>query len=173
MSPATYIIFFSLIGSLLFFAELFLPAHGVLGVLGVLCFVAVVVTCFIVSRWLGVGVGFAMIVATPFLFAGVTNAWERTPLGRKMILTKTSGNRPVPPTPAVLVGTIGRAVTELRPMGEIEFGDSVVQGVSETGLAIGVGTRVKVISIYNAVATVRPAGAVAAENPSRGRPVST
>ncbi|MBC7782850.1 MAG: NfeD family protein [Burkholderiales bacterium] len=134
-------------------SEIFLPSGGVLGVVGLLCLLAAVIICFFINRWLGAGVSLALLVITPFAVAGAMNVWQRTPIGRRMILKTTMGYANVP---TVLIGTAGVALTELRPMGECEFGDTRMQACSEMGVIVSAGSPVKVISITDGIATVRP-----------------
>jgi membrane-bound ClpP family serine protease len=46
-------------------------------------------------------------------------------------------------------------MTDLRPMGEAEFGNTRLQVISESGSPIAAGTGVRVLSITDAVAMVR------------------
>ncbi len=133
-------------------AEVFVPSAGLLGVLGLGCLLAAVIVCFFANRWLGAGVSIGLLVISPFAINGALRIWQRTPIGKKMILTQTTENNP---QPTVLVGSSGVALTELRPMGECEFGDTRLDAQSEMGQVIPAGAKVKVISVSSGVATVR------------------
>ena len=159
MDPLFLLVLLLVAGGLLFFAELFLPTHGLLGLLGVLCVAGALGACFILNRWLGAGALVATIVATPFAFNAMIALWQKTPIGRRMVLTTVSGTAGAQ-RPASLVGSVGKTVSELRPMGECEFNGERVQCRSESGMTLSPGTPVRLIDIQNTVAVVRPSGVV-------------
>jgi membrane-bound ClpP family serine protease len=80
------------------------------------------------------------------------SVWQRTPVGKKMVLNAVSGE---PRRDFVLVGSHGRTVTELRPMGECEFGDTRIQARSELGQIVPSNQPVMAIALSDGVATVR------------------
>ncbi|MGN6727126.1 MAG: NfeD family protein [Tepidisphaeraceae bacterium] len=157
MEPVTvWLILFVVLAVLFFAAEMFIPSHGILSVLAIACLLGVVGLCFVLDRWLGIGAVIALVVLGPIgLSAGVT-LWQKTPLGRRMVLTTTGGTLDAP---AVLVGSVGRTLTELRPMGECEFDDVRVEARSEMGQLLPPGALVRVIAVEGRVATVRPTDA--------------
>lgn len=146
------------ISLILYVAELFIPSGGVLAILSTGCMVVVVVLCFMLSRWLGVGVLVALAILGPIGVSLGVSVWQHTPIGRKMILSTTAGEAP---RPFVLVGSTGTAVTEMRPMGECEFDDRRIEARSELGQIIRTGQPVVVIALEDGVAVVRPVTAVA------------
>lgn len=152
MTPVTLIFLFVLVAVILLLAELLLPSHGILGILGGICMLGAVGVCFYVNRWLGAGVLTAGVLVSPLVAAGLVRLWERSPIGRRVVLTGSVGV-PQPP-PRLRVGQVGVAVSELRPMGEVEFDDRRVEAISEFGM-IQPGSRVKVLSIANNVVRVR------------------
>jgi membrane-bound ClpP family serine protease len=151
MDPLLWITLLSVLGIALLIAEALIPSHGLLGVMSALCFAGVIGVCFYLNQWLGLGVLTGGIVASPFLGAFLIEAWKRTPVGKRMVLTATVGEAP---QIGVRVGQVGLALSELRPSGEVDFDDQRVQAVSEGGI-IPVGSRVKVISVSDGIATVR------------------
>ncbi|HEY0008135.1 MAG TPA: NfeD family protein [Tepidisphaeraceae bacterium] len=153
MTLIAWAMIFMAIGVALFVAEVFLPSHGILAVLASLSLITGVVICFAINRWLGAGLSLALVTAAPFAFSASFNLWQRTPVGKRMILTSTAGEMP---RAQVLVGSTGIAMTDLRPMGEAEFGTSRLQVISESGNTIAAGTAVRVLSMTDAVAMVRP-----------------
>lgn len=136
----------------LFFAELFVPSGGLLAVLGAACMTVAIVICFKIDRWLGAGVLAASVILAPFAVGWGVSLWQKTSLGRRMIITEVTGELP---KPQILIGSVGVTLTELRPMGEVEIGDIRVEAQSEMGMMIPPGRRVKVLSINNGVVTVR------------------
>lgn len=138
-------------GIILLIGELLLPTHGVLGIAGTLCFGGVIIVCFRVNQWLGLGVFFLAIVSSPFLFNLTMKLWARSAVGRKIILPPLHVER----APSIVkLGQLGTAVTEMKPMGECDFGDVRIEAVSELGM-IPPGRSVKVIAIDNGRPTVR------------------
>jgi membrane-bound serine protease (ClpP class) len=153
MSPVALVILLFIAGAILLFAELILPTHGVLGVLGLVVVLAGVVQCFMIDKWLGFGVFMGLLVASPFLGTWLINLYPKTAIGRRMILQdEPTVVRP----PPVHIGQLGVALTELRPSGEVEFDAQRLEVISEYGI-IEAGTRVKVVAIANNRAVVRTA----------------
>ena len=154
--PTIYIWLITLlsIALILYVAEVFIPSHGVLTILATGCLVVCVAICFAIDRWLGVGVMAALAVLGPIGIALGVSAWQRTPIGRRMVLTSSVGEAP---KPFVLVGSVGTSVTELRPMGECEFDGNRIEARSELGRIVPAGQQVTVISLHDGVAVVRPA----------------
>src|SRR5688500_18941615 len=135
--------------------ELLLPTHGVLGVLGLLCLAGAVGVVIYVNLWLGLGALVALIAAAPFAWGIGLKIWERSPIGRRIILQPADAPRMVIP---VKLGQSGTAVSELRPMGECGFGDLWLEAISDAGV-IRAGARGKVVVVNNGLPTVREATA--------------
>jgi len=158
MSPAVFVILFFATGVALLVAELLLPTHGVLGILGVCSFVAAIGACFFINQYAGLLVFILAIVATPFVSTYVMNLWPHTPIGRRLVLRHVETP---PPAPALSVGQIGIAVGQLKPMGHCDFGELRVQSISEHGV-IDSGSQVKIVAINSGIPTVRPAATTSA-----------
>ena len=152
MDPIFWISVMLVLGIVLLVAELLLPTHGLLGIIAIGCFGVAIIYCFMLNRWLGIGVFAGAILASPVIGALMLRAWQNSPIGRRLTLTTTAGEAD---HSAVMIGQIGTAVSELRPTGEVEFDDHRFQGKSDAGW-ISAGTRVRVIAFANGVATVRP-----------------
>jgi len=155
MTPVSWIILLFAAGVIVLIAELVLPSHGLLGVIGVVSISAAIVMCFRVNLWLGAGVMLTCVIATPFVGAWVVKIWPKTPVGRRIVLGFTE-SRPEPL--AVQIGQSGVAISELRPMGVVEFDGRRVEAISELGV-IAAGQSVKVVSVDNRRPVVRAAGA--------------
>ncbi|MDB5326588.1 MAG: hypothetical protein JWM57_2157 [Phycisphaerales bacterium] len=143
------------IAIVLYVAEVFIPSHGVLTILATACLVGVVVLCFALNRWLGTGALAAIVLLGPIGLSLGISVWQRTPVGRKMVLHGVVGE---PPRPFVLVGSTGITLTELRPMGECEFGDQRIEAKSEFNRLVRAGQAVVAIALNDGVATVRSVG---------------
>lgn len=129
----------------LFFLELLLPSHGVLGVLSALCYFGAVGACFWIDKWLGLGVLIASLFLLPFAWSAVVRWWPTSAAGRKVVLQPVDGTVTRPP---VAVGQEGVAVSELRPSGTADFAGSRIEVASEFGM-IAPATRVRVVSFEN------------------------
>ena len=151
-NPELAILLFG-IGAALLAAELLLPTHGVLGVLGAGTILAGVVTCYVIDFWLGTGVFLGTVIATPFVGALAMKMWPHTPIGRRVMLPPVNGA--ALPEATISVGQIGVAVSELRPTGMCEFESSGrIEAISEHGM-IDAGRAVKVVAVSNHRPTVR------------------
>jgi membrane-bound ClpP family serine protease len=155
MSPTLLIILLLGVGAILLIAELLLPTQGALGVLGGLAIVAAVVVAFRIDQWLGLGLLLAVVAASPFVATAAVRIWPHTPMGKRIVLSPPESR--IAPAP-IAVGQPGRAVSELRPTGEVEIEiDGVrsrVEARSEHGI-IRAGSRVRVAGIVEGMPVVR------------------
>lgn len=142
------------IGVALVLAEVLLPTHGVLGVLGTGGLVAAIVICYVISVRLGTLVLIAAACATPLLWIAFVRIWPRTPIGRRIVLPRVVS--PVSRA-SVLVGQRGVTVSEMRPIGVCEF-----------DLPTGINERIEAISEHGLIPPGRPIAVVDVAN---NRPV--
>ena len=162
MTPLAFAILLFAGGVLMLLAEVVLPSHGVLGVVGGLAMVVGVGVLFWVNQYAGVAAAVTLVVLAPFAAAAWVKFWPRTYAGKRLILGPGSevatGTAPVTP---VQVGQVGVAVSELRPGGTCEFGSgaaaSRVEARSEHGI-IPVGRRVEVFAVVDRRPLVRAVG---------------
>lgn len=155
MDLSTWAFIFLGISLALFVAEVFLPSHGLLGILATLAIIACIVVCFRINSYLGLGVMLVTLIAAPFAAIAAVKIWPRTPIGRRMMLQPIDSKVE---HPTVVIGAIGTALSELRPMGMCEFGDERVEVRSQLGL-IAAGQKVKITSIDAGRVIVRAADA--------------
>lgn len=151
MSILTIAILLLLVAGLLALLELFVPSGGLLGALAAICLVGSVVCGFMIDRWVGLGAAAAAVLLSPIAVKLGIEAWQRTPIGRKVMIDTTMKSIEHEP---IRVGDVGRCVSDLRPMGEIEVGMVTVQATSG-GPVIRHGTRVRVIDYVDGVARVQ------------------
>src|SRR5690606_26239251 len=134
MEPLILILVLVVVGLVLLVGDLFLPSAGIMSVVGIGLLLTAVIVCFTIDRWLGLGVLFAAVISSPFIGMVVVRAWQRTPIGRKMILSHAEAP---PARQVVRVGEVGRCLSALRPMGECAFntelGEVVIECRSEFG----------------------------------------
>lgn len=144
------------IGIALILAEVLLPTHGVLGVLGAGGLIAAIVMCYLISIRLGTLVLIAAACATPLVWIAFVRVWPRTPIGRRVVLPRVvSAISPAP----VLVGQRGVTVSELRPIGVCEFDlptgrNERIEAISEHGM-IPPGRAIAVVDVANNRPVVR------------------
>jgi membrane-bound ClpP family serine protease len=131
-------IFLFAVGLVLIVGELFLPAHGTLGIVGCGAILGAIGIGFHMNQWLGA----SMLVITLILSPIAATVWPRM-VGKRLILpTKETLVQP----PRVGLGQVGVAVSELRPMGWCEFEDQRHEVRAETNV-IRAGKQVKVVSV--------------------------
>jgi len=151
MTPVEWIFMLGVVGVVLLVAELFLPTHGLVGVLGIGALVAAVVMCFVVDQWLGVTALVAGLLATPVAGFWFGRLWPKSFLGRRLVLQPEVERIILPP---VRLGEQGVTVTELRPGGVCEFGAERLEATSDRGM-ISAGRRVVVVGLTDRRPTVR------------------
>lgn len=145
-------------GCLLMVAELFLPAYGLLGLvgLGVLC--VGVYRVFGISETAGVITLGLLIVIMPIAIVASVRTWHRTWIGRRIS----------PPNPVLteqdrlpaddlrqLLGRTGRTATQLRPVGVCVFDGKRIECLAETGV-IGANVEVEGVRLVDRSLAVRP-----------------
>jgi len=147
----TFVFIFVGISLVLLLAELVIPSAGVLGIMSAISMVAAVVAAFFVNQWAGLGLLAGVIVVAPFAFKLLFAIWQRTPMGRQVVLTAT-----LPPVQVqrIALGETGTTVSALRPMGEANFGALRIQVTSDSG-PIPAGAIVVVVGSKDDVAIVR------------------
>ncbi len=163
MDPLLIAVILLVAGLVLLAAEAVLPSHGILGVISGILMIGGVYYCFQTDIWVGVGVLAVMVVASPFVFMWMMAVWPRTPVGKRLVLDATVP--PAPPPRRLTVGEAGRTVTDLRPIGECDFGETRVEVISEYGM-IRAGERVVIVALDSEgrpVVKAAPEGKMAGE----------
>ena len=149
-----------------FLAELFVPSGGLLGACAALCLIGGVVMLFRVDTTVGLIGAIVSLLAIPIAFMGALYIWPSTPIGRALTLgandedenSAYDGQAPMTApqhNPGVAVGTLGKTLTDLRPVGTCLFDGRRQECLAETGV-IGKDTQVKVISADGMQLKVRP-----------------
>ena len=159
MSPLALAILFFTAGVALLIAEVLLPSHGVLGILGAVGLMCGVGACFAINQYLGLVAAVLVVALTPFGLALWVKVWPHTPVGKRMILGPPEAS--AAPAPRVHVGQVGVVVSELRPGGVCEFlgpsrAGERVEARSEHGDVIPAGRRVEVVDVVDGRPLVRP-----------------
>ncbi len=152
------IIAFALAGALIVL-ELFIPSHGVLTLAAAVSLIYGIVQCFMVNQWLGFVVSIVVIASVPVFIVTLVKIWPNTWIGKRITIRKAQKSVPggsIPDTGKLdkLLGDTGEAITDLRPVGAVMFGDERVDCVSETG-QIDKGSQVAVIRVEGVRGVVR------------------
>jgi membrane-bound serine protease (ClpP class) len=132
-------------------AELILPTGGALGVLGGLAILGAIGACFWVNAWLGAAALMATLASIPLLGKWLIAVWPRSRLGRRFVLQPIA---PVPSVEPVRIGQTGVAFSEMRPSGEVDFGDLRLEAKSDLGM-IAAGQLVRVVGFAEGRPRVR------------------
>ena len=142
---ATLSIILLIVGVLAILIELMIPGFDgfVSGIVGILALVAsaVIAVIYVDGAWLLVGLNLGIIA---FSAAVLFSFIKRKQLQGKIILNEALAEDPPAVDFAGLVGKEGKAVTALRPYGEVDFNGIRVE-VSSNGLMIERGARVRVV----------------------------
>ncbi len=139
-------------------AELFIPSHGVLGLVGLGVLAFALYATFAVSSTAGVVATAAMVVILPIGFVIGVKRWHSTPIGKRIS----------PPNPELkeedrlplaslreVIGQRGRAVTLLRPVGICDFRGRRLECKAEQNV-IAKGAEVEAIGLADRTVVVRP-----------------
>jgi membrane-bound serine protease (ClpP class) len=160
MEEIGIILLLYVIGAVVLVAEIFIPSHGILTVVGLGLLIAGSYKTFQLSMFAGYA---SLLGVLAFLVTFAVLAikyWHRTPIGRRIsppnptLTDEDTGN--IDETLEPLLGTDGRALTPLRPVGTCEFDGQRLPCVAEYGM-IERGTRVKAIRIHGRGFAVAPA----------------
>jgi membrane-bound serine protease (ClpP class) len=139
MSEVVIIVVLFLAGAMVLVAELFVPSHGVLTVLGLALVTAGVVQTF---RYGGDKAGalsiVACLIALPAFAVAAIKIWPRTWVGRRIappnpVVTLRDTSVPVEEI-SRYIGCTGKAVSPLRPVGICEFDGRRISCVAEFGM---------------------------------------
>jgi len=139
--------------------ELFIPSHGLLALLAAACLILGIYKCYLVSNLLGVVVAVLILVSLPFLILVMVRVWPDTWIGRRIAIKKAEQAQPGQSIPDAqkldkLLGQVGQAATDLRPVGAVMFGTQRVDCVAQTGQILK-GSQVKVVRVEGVRVVVR------------------
>ncbi len=158
MSEVLVLVLLYLAGLVIFVAEIFIPSHGVLTVVGAgFLLTALVKTFQIGGQEVGTVAVLACLVVIPAFIVTAVKIWPKTPMGRRIappnpVITAADSSVPVVELSA-LIGYTGRCLSPLRPVGICEFNGRRVACVSQLGL-IDAGASVEAIGISGGNLTV-------------------
>lgn len=150
----------------LFIAEIFVPSAGILGACSLLCLISGIIMLFWIDGTVGLIGAIVSLIAIPFAFMGALWVWPSTPIGRALTLGDEEDqeesaydgqDRPMAHThqASIPVGTVGKTLTGLRPVGMCLLNGQRQECLSESGM-IDPGVQVKVVSSDGMQVKVRP-----------------
>lgn len=154
MSSALLIFLLFSAGVLILVAELFVPSHGILTVVALGFLIGGVVETF---RYAGERAGaiavISCMIGLPAFAAGAIKIWPKTWVGRRIAppnrkLTSRDTSVPVAEL-SRLVGSAGKAISPLRPVGICEFEGRRVSCIAEYGM-IEAGAVVQAVRVSGA-----------------------
>ena len=138
-------------GIVVLVAEIFIPSHGILSVLGIALLITGVVRTFMdYGRGPGVVAVLGCMIVVPALAFVAIKYWHQTPIGKLIsppnpVLTSADIGVPVEELER-LVGQTGRTLSPLRPSGICDFSGKRVSCVAEFGL-IDAGVQVEAVRV--------------------------
>jgi membrane-bound serine protease (ClpP class) len=142
-------------GVILLIAEILLPSHGILGIVGAGALITGVGACFAINQYAGLASAIGVVILMPVAVAAWVKVWPHTYAGKRLILGPTSIAAAHVPARNLTVGQVGTVVSELRPGGVCEFpGAERVESRCENG-TIPAGRRVEVIAVVDGRPLVR------------------
>lgn len=144
-----------LVGSAALLVEFFIPAFGIVGLVGFTTVVAAVAVGFSqqAEPW-GLLLLLTALIVTPTVVIGGFRRFPKSFFGKRMILATDEGSSPRESDDGVTVGMEGRAVTPLHPGGVAEL-DGRRKSVVTGGEYIDPGTKIEVIVVEGARIVVR------------------
>lgn len=170
-NSALLIAAFALAGgaALLFFLEIVVPSGGLLALLCAACIVASIVVMFMYDGTLGIVMMVGYLIVIPVALYWGVRLWERSPLGRKLILgaeeqwtspdelreRSESARQERVSSIKSLVGEHGVADSALRPVGFVRIDGERLDAIAE-GEMIEAGTPIEVVNAYDNQLKVRP-----------------
>lgn len=156
----TYAAILIVLAAVLYVLEIFIPSGGILGFLATVSLIAGLVCIFWVNTVAGVIATLITLMIAPFALALALKVVPNTPIGKSLALShrQSAGtihyDRNLAGREDELVGAVGVAVSELRPVGTCVIDGKRIECLAETGL-IEPGVRVRVASVRGMEVKVR------------------
>ncbi|HEX4588954.1 MAG TPA: NfeD family protein [Gemmataceae bacterium] len=158
MDPLTIAYLLIVLGLALLVAELFIPTSGILFLVSSLCILGGVALTFVYGDTaVGMVTLLSVFVVVPAVATLMLYIWPRTPMGKRLILRdrdEATARLPVNLELEALRGRYGRALSDLRPAGTVDFDGRRVDTISE-GLMVPAGSWVRCIDVRAGTVVVR------------------
>ncbi len=131
-------------------AEIFIPSHGVLTIVGIGFLAVAIVRTFAFGETAGTLSIVGSVIALPTFAVVAVKVWPNTRLGRMIVPRNPTYTREELAATVTsiepLVGRSGRTLSPLRPVGTCEFDGRRLECVSESGM-IDAGVEVRAVGI--------------------------
>jgi membrane-bound ClpP family serine protease len=158
MEPLTVAYLLIVLGLALLVAELFIPSGGILFLASTLCILGGVAMAFVYGgSSTGMATLLGVFVVVPAVATAMLYLWPRTPMARRLILRdrdETVAQSPVNLELEGLRGRYGRALSDLRPAGTVEFDGRRIDTISE-GPMVPAGAWVRCVDVRAGTVVVR------------------
>jgi membrane-bound serine protease (ClpP class) len=138
-------------------AELFIPSHGILGILALILALAGVGMAWRANPAFGVLSAILLVVIAPVVFYMAIQLYPHSAVGKRVILPTANPAASAHPETArltALLGQRGTALTLLRPSGACEFDSRRIDCTAESEV-ITAGTPVEVIRVVGTKVIVK------------------
>jgi len=159
LMSASLIIAFMLLGFAAVIVEAFVPAGGIIGLLGVAAVITSIVFAFIESAGFGTGMLAVAIILGPVCLLLAFHFFPRSPVGKLLILKSSQEQAQgytsfTPEKYLELKGKEGVAITTLRPSGMARI-ENAKYSVVTAGDMIATGEKIKVTAVEGSRIVVR------------------
>jgi membrane-bound ClpP family serine protease len=158
MDPLTVAYLLIVVGLALLVAELFIPSGGMLFLASSLLILGGVALTFIYGDTAtGMVTLLSVFVVVPAVATAMLYLWPRTPMGKRLILREqdsTLANSPVNLELEGLRGRYGRALSDLRPAGVVDFDGRRIDTIGE-GPMVRAGAWVRCVDVRAGTVVVR------------------
>ena len=160
MEPTLVVILLFGLGILVLVAEIFIPSHGLLCIVGISFLAYAVYRAYVdISPTAGHVLVAATIILVPTLALIAVKTFHRTPWGKKLSppnpIAEAKDFAPQHEALKRYVGLSGKAITPLRPVGTCMFNGDRVNCVAESGM-IENDTEIEAVGIRGREVEVRP-----------------
>lgn len=142
--------------------EVFLTSAGLIAIVAALCATAGIYFLFKHDTGWGLGGLLGALVLMPSIFFGGLQLWTNTRLGRRMmgmpleeeLEARREAEFRAKKTREAMIGRKGVVLTDLRPVGTVDFDGERVDAIADTGY-IPAGSEVKVVGLEPTEVRVR------------------
>jgi len=139
-------------------AEVFVPSGGIISIIALSCLIGGVAIFFNHSKTAGFTGIVVAIMMIPLVVIFAYKLLPKTGFGKSVTLAPPKRNQgdAIPDTQELekMIGTVGRVLTPLRPVGMCDFSGKRLECVAESGF-VDKGRNVKIIQVQGTQLTVR------------------
>jgi membrane-bound ClpP family serine protease len=150
MSDIAFLVLFYAVAMLVLTAEIFLPSHGILTIVGLTFLIIAIVKTFEYGETAGaIAIGTSLVVL-PTIMVVAVKVWPSTWIGRRIApMNPVYSDRDLGDVSAdlePLIGKCGLALTPLRPVGTCEIDGRRLECISEAGM-VDAGVTIRAVGV--------------------------